>query len=352
MVHNSCDRISDMDSASSGTPIGVHSATVLVLGGSGFIGTRLTSLLTAQGIPVRIGDIRASKRFPHLWIRCDVRDEGSLREAMRDVCTIVNLAAEHRDDVRPLSRYHETNVEGASAVCAAACREGIRKILFTSSVAVYGMHPNPVDETGPFEPFNLYGETKLEAEGIYRAWTMEDPTRTLVIVRPTVVFGEGNRGNVYNLARQIASGHFMMVGSGANTKSIAYVGNVAAFLVHSLSFGPSLHIFNYVDTPDMNTRDLVGYIQSCLGKPRKSPRIPLPIALATGNVLDLIARATGRTFPISAIRVRKFSANTQFRADRVAQSGFSPPFSLRESLARTVDFEFSSKELSKRGEQE
>jgi len=349
LVHTSCGKMRNMDSANSGTPIGVHSEKVLVLGGSGFIGTRLTSALTARNIPVRIGDIRPSEYFPHLWARCDVRDEGSLREAMRDVCTIVNLAAEHRDDVRPLSRYHETNVEGASAVCAAASREGIRKILFTSSVAVYGMHPHPVDETGPFEPFNPYGETKLEAEGVYRAWTMEDSSRTLVIVRPTVVFGEGNRGNVYNLARQIASGRFMMVGSGTNTKSIAYVGNVAAFLVHSLSFGRGLHIFNYVDTPDLNTRDLVGYIQSCLGKPGKSPRIPISIALATGNVLDLIARATGRTFPISAIRVRKFSASTQFRADRVARSGFSPPFSLRESLARTVDFEFSQKSCGSAG---
>ena len=49
---------------------------------------------------------------------------------------------------------------------------------------------------GHFLPFNAYGKTKLEAENIYRAWAAEDPLRTLVIVRPTVIFGEGNRGNV------------------------------------------------------------------------------------------------------------------------------------------------------------
>ncbi|MBL3955904.1 NAD-dependent epimerase/dehydratase family protein, partial [Bacteroides thetaiotaomicron] len=50
------------------------------------------------------------------------------------------------------------------------------------------------------------------------------------ILRPTVIFGEGNRGNVYNLLRQITSGRFLMVGDGENRKSMAYVGNVVAFI--------------------------------------------------------------------------------------------------------------------------
>ena len=52
---------------------------------------------------------------------------------------------------------------------------------------------------------------------------------SLIIVRPTVIFGEGNRGNVYNLFKQIASNKFLMVGDGNNKKSLAYIGNVVAF---------------------------------------------------------------------------------------------------------------------------
>jgi nucleoside-diphosphate-sugar epimerase len=316
------------------------SRPILILGGSGFIGTRLVRLLTHQGVPVRIGDIKPSADFPNLFTYCDVRDQVSVMAAARGASAIVNLAAEHRDDVRPISLYHDVNVSGASNVCPAARQAGIQKIIFTSSVAVYGFQSRPVDENGSFAPFNAYGKTKLEAEKIYRGWAAEDVAKTLVIVRPTVVFGEGNRGNVYNLLQQVAAGRFLMVGSGDNVKSMAYVGNVVSFLVHSLSLPAGEHIFNYVDTPDMSTRELVTHIKRSLSMDEKTTAIPMPVALACGYVMDGIARLTGRRFPISAIRVRKFCASTQFRADRVVQSGFVAPYSLRDAVARTVQFEF------------
>jgi nucleoside-diphosphate-sugar epimerase len=314
--------------------------SVMILGGSGFIGTRLAALLKDMDVPVQIGDLRPSEAFPELSLHCDVRSEKSLREVLRETRTIVNLAAEHRDDVRPLTRYRETNVDGATHVCNAAREVGIQKIVFTSSAAVYGFQPHPVDENGPFEPFNEYGKTKLEAEGIYQAWAAEDSSRSLVIVRPTVVFGEGNRGNVYSLLQQIASGRFLMVGSGINSKSMAYVGNIAAFLIHILSTGPGIQIFNYVDGPDMTTNALVAHITRCMGKQEKVLRIPESIALFGGHVLDAIASFSGRSFSISAIRVRKFCENTQFVSNRVAQSGFTPPYSLSDGLSLVIRSEF------------
>jgi nucleoside-diphosphate-sugar epimerase len=317
---------------------------IVVLGGSGFIGTRLTARLLELGHEVRIGDLNPSDGTPDLYTPCDVREGASMRGILAGAGAIINLAAEHRDDVRPISRYYETNVEGARQVCQAATEAAIQTLVFTSSAAVYGFQPFPVSEEGPFEPFNPYGQTKLEAEGIYRAWASEDPRRTLVIIRPTVVFGEGNRGNVYNLLRQIASGRFMMVGSGTNRKSMAYVGNVSDFLVHSLALGPGTHIFNYADTPDLDMNELVGLVNRCLGRtPSNRWRIPLPLALAGGHLLDGIARTTGRTFPISAVRVRKFCESTQFNAVGMYQTGFRPCFTLKEALAQTISKEFTSR---------
>jgi GlcNAc-P-P-Und epimerase len=317
--------------------------SIVILGGAGFIGTRLAGLLKDHAL--RIGDVRQSKTFPELWTKCDVRQPESLREVIRGTDVIINLAAEHRDDVRPLSLYHETNVEGAVQVCRIARETGVKKIIFTSSVAVYGFQPHPVDESGPFAPFNAYGKTKLEAEGVYKTWAAEDPSRSLVIIRPTVVFGEGNRGNVYNLLNQIASGRFLMVGSGDNVKSIAYVGNVAAFVVHALSFGSGTHIFNYIDGPDMNTRDLVEYIRQSLGKRGKALGIPKSVALAGGHLLDVVARLSGKSFPLSAIRVRKFCESTRVSADKVSESGFMPPYPLSEGLTRTIQFEFPATQI-------
>jgi len=318
-----------------------HLEPVSILGGSGFIGTRLAELFAETQIPFRIGDLRRSEAFRDRWTECDVRKGETLGELVRGASAIINLAAVHRDDVRPLSLYQETNVDGASVVCDAARRAGIQKILFTSSVAVYGFHTAPVDEDGSFAPFNEYGRTKFAAEAVYRAWADEDSARTLVIVRPTVVFGEGNRGNVYNLLHQIATRRFVMVGEGRNIKSIAYVGNVAAFLAHVLALGPGTHIFNYVDGPDMDMRALVEFVRSCLGQHGFLLKVPKSAALAGGCVFDAVARLTGRTFPVSAIRVRKFCESTQFLANEVDQSGFVRPDSLREGLERTIRFEFS-----------
>lgn len=302
----------------------------------------MTRILLDQSIPVRIADKHVSQAFPHISTQCDVTDIESFQHLVSSKSVLINLAAEHRDDVRPLSLYHDVNVKGAEQVCAAARTAGASRIVFTSSAAVYGFQPRAIDENGPFEPFNEYGRTKLQAEQIYRAWAAEDPARTLVIVRPTVVFGEGNRGNVYNLMRQIASGRFFMVGTGENIKSIAYVGNVAAFLAHSLTLGPGVHIANYVDHPDMNTRELTTYIYGCLGKTGEIPKVPKSLAMAAGYLLDISARLTGRSFPLSAVRVQKFCETTQFKADRVAQWGFTPPYTLAEGLARTIAFDFNS----------
>jgi GlcNAc-P-P-Und epimerase len=317
-----------------------RAGAIVLLGGSGFIGTRLAPLLTQDYPDVRIGDALPSKAFLHLWTNCDVRQSESLSPVLAGASAIINLAAEHRDDVRPVTRYFETNVRGARNVCDAAEAASIQRIVFASSAAVYGFHAGPVDENGPFMPFNAYGKTKLEAESIYREWAAKDPSRMLVIVRPTVVFGEGNRGNVYNLLRQIARKRFFMVGSGNNFKSMAYVANLAAFLVHTLSLPSGVHTFNYVDLPDMSTRQLVAHVQRRLGYAPRSLHLSPALAMTGGHVLDLLARLTGRTFPISAVRIRKFCENTQFRADKVLQSGFVPPYTLTEALDRTIDAEF------------
>ncbi len=297
----------------------------------------------SNSVPVRIGDLRPSQAFPELSSCYDVRRQETLTELIRGASAIVNHAAAHRDDVRPLSLYAEINVQGAEQVCAAAREAGIQKIVFTSSVAVYGFQAFPVDENGPFEPSNECGRTKLQAEGVYRAWAAEDQSRTLVIVRPSVVFGEGNRGNVYTLVKQIATGRFLMVGQGKNIRSMAYVGNVAAFLMHALTLGPGTVIFNYADGLDMDTRTLVELIRSCLNQSGSLRRVPKIAVFAGGYLFDIVAQLTGRTFPISAIRIRKFCESTQVRAKQIAQSGFVPPYTLRDGLTRTIQFEFPQK---------
>jgi nucleoside-diphosphate-sugar epimerase len=321
----------------------VSTSSILVIGGSGFIGTRLVGRLVASGHDVAIADRVRSESYPDRWIACDVRDLEALRAAVRGRAEIINLAAEHRDDVSPRRLYDEVNVEGARLVCRAAAEAGIRRIVFTSSVAVYGFASAEMSEEAPLRPFNDYGRTKRDAEAVYDAWHAGAPDRRLVVMRPTVVFGERNRGNVYNLLRQLASGMFVMIGPGTNRKSMAYVENVAACLEWSLGLPPGRHLFNYADKPDYDMNGLVAEVRRSLGRSGAVRlRIPVFAGLAAGRVFDAAAALTGKRFPISAVRVRKFTESTMIAAHRVREMGFTPPVAIEAALRRTLAAEFGA----------
>ena len=116
-----------------------------VIGGSGFIGTRLVKrLLKSQQAPVVIIDKALSKTFPEMTVVGDVRLIDQMRQSISDGSIIVNLAAEHRDDVRPLSLYDDVNVGGAKNICAVAREKQTKTIVFTINLDWIGNMPcNP-----------------------------------------------------------------------------------------------------------------------------------------------------------------------------------------------------------------
>lgn len=314
---------------------------VAIIGGSGFIGTVLAREMQRQDIAFSILDKCKSQKYPECWVFCDVTQPDTLLTALAGHDVIINLAAEHKDNVQPIALYYQVNVDGAKNVCIAATELGIKKIIFTSSVAVYGFVDKETDENGEYHPFNHYGKSKLAAEAEYNQWQQEQELRTLITVRPTVIFGEGNRGNVYNLLRQIASGRFLMIGKGNNPKSMAYVENIVAFLLHSLNIESGKHIINYVDKPDFTMLELAELVNRSLDKPLGKLSIPYSLGLAGGYVFDFISVITGKEFPISSIRIKKFCAQTQFNSSCINNYGFVAPIELKDAVIKTVQHEFS-----------
>lgn len=321
---------------------------IAITGGSGFIGTELAKLLKADGHDIVIIDIRNSETFPPDVSLTDVRDFEKLKAALKGADAIYHLAAEHRDDVQPIQKYYDVNVTGGQNVINAAKELGIQKIIFTSSVAVYPLEPaNPKTgsvESDPAAPFNDYGHSKYQSEQTFQKWAAEDATRTLVITRLVATFGKGNRGNIYTLINQIATGKFMMIGDGSNRKSIAYIGNVAKFLQHALTLKPGAHLYNYADKPDLNMRDMVRDIRRALGYDGTGPQIPYAAGLVGGGVFDIAAKITGRNFPISLIRVKKFCANTIVDCEKLKETGFQAPYSLTAGLQDMIEVEFPQKQ--------
>ncbi len=316
---------------------------IAMIGGSGFVGTRLIGLLGEEPQKYQCSniDLLPSHFFNDITTIGDVRDQRQMDSLLKGADAVVLLAAQHRDDVSPTSLYYDTNVGGMEVTLRAMERNGISRIIFFSSVAVYGLNKKNPDENHPADPFNHYGKSKWQAEEVLRKWYETHPDWNIDIVRPTVIFGERNRGNVYNLLRQISSGKFLMVGKGENRKSMAYVGNIVAFVKYLLdNVTEGYNVFNYIDKPDFNMNQLVSHVSKVLNKHIPTTHFPYWLGMTGGYCFDLLAKLTGKKLAVSSVRVKKFCATTEFDATRVHSCGFRAPYTLADGLARTLEFEF------------
>lgn len=311
---------------------------ITIIGGSGFVGSFLINEL--KNCDVLNLDKNSSPFFDDISVKGDIRNFNEIK-INKNTETVVLLAAEHRDDVTPTSLYYDVNVEGTRNVLRAMDKVGVKNIIFTSSVAIYGLNKINPDENHQEDPFNHYGKSKWLAELVIKEWFNKDSFgKSVTIIRPTVIFGERNRGNVYNLLKQISTGKFIMIGKGLNKKSMAYVGNVVALIKDRLEKRESgYQVYNYVDKPDYNMNELVSVIEKKMRLNIPKIKIPYWLGITAGFFFDILSKLLGRKFPVSYVRVKKFCATTQFDASKV-HSIFKSPYTLEKALKKTLEHEF------------
>jgi GlcNAc-P-P-Und epimerase len=295
---------------------------VLITGGSGFIGD-----LVPPKFPCKSE-----------YVAGDVREPNSVDAvlAKNPFAAIICLAAEHRDFGIERDAYFKTNEYGTRVICDAATRNGVKKIVFFSSMAVYGNTTTPTTEETPAVPVSPYGASKLAGEDVLCRWIDEEPARSVVVLRPTVVFGVGNRANMLRLIIQIDRNRYANIGKADNIKSIAYVDNVvqaALFLMERMQ--PGMEIFNYSDQPQLSVGEIVGTIADALGKKRPLA-FPYSLALVMGLPFDLAIGLTGRDLPISTKRIKKICTATHLSSNKLLRTGFEPRCSNEEGLQRMV----------------
>jgi nucleoside-diphosphate-sugar epimerase len=124
-------------------------------------------------------------------------------------------------------------------------------------------------------------------------------------------------------------------------KSLAYVENLvsATLMLWQRDQGPAFEIFNYVDKPDLTSREIVDAIYVALGRKPPTFRIPWTIARVLAVPFDIATALTGKNLPISTFRIRKLAGDqTRFEAEKVRAAGFRPEVQLRDGIARMVDW--------------
>jgi nucleoside-diphosphate-sugar epimerase len=313
---------------------------IAILGGSGFIGSRLVKRLSNRhDLVLKIIDIKQSQCFPQRYQYADVTQPESLRQALIGCDAVINLAAKRQDKVKSTSLYDQINVEGARNLCRVATELAIKQIIFTSSVAVYGDVEQETGEDGHFAPCSHYGKSKLEAEYVYEAWHNAGDGNKLTIIRSAVVFGEGDRGKVYKRFRRIAKGRLVMIGDGHNRRSMAYVENIAARLEYALDQQADYQVSNYADKPDLSMNQLTGVVTNVLGREDKLIHIPYLPGIWGIALLDLLGRVSRYQFSVNRAKVQKFCASAQFKSN--VEHDFVAPVDLNQAIEKTVKHEFN-----------
>ncbi|MDR0796227.1 MAG: NAD-dependent epimerase/dehydratase family protein, partial [Tannerella sp.] len=149
---------------------------ISIIGGSGFVGSRLIgSLNVLPELELLNVDKNESPLFPEITHIANVLDLDALTNLLKGADLVILLAAEHKDDVTPVSLYYDVNVKGAENTCIAMERNHISRLIFTSSVAVYGLNKVNPDEDTPVDPFNDYGKSKWQAECILQSYSAVHP---------------------------------------------------------------------------------------------------------------------------------------------------------------------------------
>jgi len=272
------------------------------------------------------------------YIKGDIRNRVEVEKAMSKYPfdAIISLAAEHKDFGLSREDYFKTNEYGTKVLCDAATEIGIKKIVFYSSVAVYGNNQEPSTEKTPPDPNHPYGESKLAGEKILLNWAQADSSRCVLIIRPTVVYGERNIANMFRLVDQISKGRYFHIGKGDNIKSIAYVKNIVdatLFLMGKMK--PGVEIYNYSDDPQLSVKEIAEVITETLSK-KIQLSLPYSLAYLMAIPFDIFIKISGKDLPVSSNRIKKLCTETYHKADKLNQSGFKRKYSNREGLKNMV----------------
>jgi nucleoside-diphosphate-sugar epimerase len=245
---------------------------------------------------------------------------------------VFNLAAVHREPGHEPHEYFETNIKGAENVCAWADRTQCPRIVFTSSISPYGPSEDRKDEQSLPVPETPYGSSKLAAEKIHLAWQAGSSARRLLILRPGVVFGPGEGGNVTRLVQSLVKGYFVYMGNRETRKAGGYVKELGFVIEFGLDHqdrvleGVTLLNFSIDPTPAME--EYVEAIRS-VGRIKYSPvTVPRAFLLGLSYPIDAVARALRIKQPVSPVRVRKMFRSTFIDPRRLRELGYSRKFTL------------------------
>lgn len=316
-------------------------STVLVTGGHGYLGSHVSKELRRRGEAVRIfarskpdGDQRVADEDV-VW--GDIRDAAAVGRAMQGVNKVIHLVSNFRSGGSDKSEAYGVNVEGTLNVLQAAERNGVQRVVHCSTIGVHGdVREVPANEQTPFNPTDLYQETKLIAER--KVWAFHDESGLPVtVIRPISLIGPGDT-RMLKLFRMIKGGHFIMFGSGRPYFQPAYIDDVVdgfcLALEHEKAVGEA---FIVGGEEYVTLTELVQMVAEELNVPPPRWKFPIKPMIWLATVCEGVCVPLGIEPPLHRRRVSFFQNSRAFSVEKAKRLlGYQPQVSLREALRRTI----------------
>jgi len=309
-------------------------STCVIFGGSGYFGTYFSKFFLENNIfnHVIICDLKAPKKLlteKETYINCDVRERicGELLNLKPK--WIFNLAAICREPGHKDYEFFETNIKGAENVCFYAEDVNCYNIFFTSTMSVYGESIEPSSEQRLPQPITPYGISKLAAELIHEKWLNKNKDNRLVIVRPGVIYGPDDSGNIYRMIRAIYKGYFFIPGDKNIKKSYGYIYGLMDSISFTMDLNQNFIKYNYVEFPTESIGSLATHIKQFLNIKRPIFTIPKWLLLLISIILYKIL---GSKSPIHPVRVKKVNFSTHLKPKFLLDTGFVFNYDFPKSL--------------------
>lgn len=314
---------------------------VLVTGGTGAVGEELVRALSARGDSVRLlVHVRPPSELPPNVqpVTGAVEDAQVVRRAAEGIDVIFHLAAKlhiANPEASLRSAYERVNVDGTRRVIDAARERGVGRVVFFSTIAVYGPTDGVrvLDEDAPRRPDSLYSESKCAAEDAVREFGSSG-----VVLRLASIYGPAMKGNYARLLRAVGRGLFLPIGEGINRRTLVYVTDaVAAALLAADHPAASGKTFNVSDGAIHRFGEILRAMYAAVGRPHPRGRISV-------TPLRVVAGAAARLRPLLGTRalapqraLDKLLEDVAVSGDRFGRVlGFQPAVDLGEGWRRTV----------------
>lgn len=311
---------------------------IILTGSSGFVGTKLSQALNHLGHNVfGIDKIKYPKPVGLTKVQLDLckTEEYSLKliDLPDSIDLLIHCAAAKGDFQLTEEDFYRDNVIATKGVLKILNQFKIQNVIHYSTVSVYGHGNIQKDEKADLKPNNAYGSTKLVSEKLMISWFKEDADfRTLTVLRPSVIYGEGNYANMYNLLKQLNSRFPISVGSGDYVKSMIALENLIDITTFCMSRLKGLQIYNTIDEPYYKLSRVMKIISEVEGFNQPKIIVPKLLALLLAMPFELLSVLTKRDLGITRDRIRKFSMATDYQSQLIRKKGYIQQYSTEDRL--------------------